>query len=95
LAKQRQPRTPAAAPVEAPQRPALQEISQFLLLEREVELEHRPRMLEALQNKVNAVADSLGVCRREDFRFNENANTVTKANICYKQCFWRGSLPIA
>lgn len=30
-----------------------------MLLEREVELEHRPRMLEALQNKVNAVADSL------------------------------------
>ena len=30
-----------------------------MLLEREVELEHRPRMLEALQGKVNAVADSL------------------------------------
>ena len=30
-----------------------------MLLEREVELEHRPRMLEALQNKVNTVADSL------------------------------------
>jgi hypothetical protein len=42
-----------------PQRPALQEASQFLLLEREVELEHRPRMLEALQGKVNAAADSL------------------------------------
>jgi hypothetical protein len=37
----------------------LQEASQFLLLEREVELEHRPRMLEALQGKVNAAADSL------------------------------------
>jgi hypothetical protein len=59
LAKQRQPRTPAAQPAVAPQRPALQEASQFLLLEREVELEHRPRMLEALQGKVNAVADSL------------------------------------
>jgi len=30
-----------------------------MLLEREVELQYRPRMLEALQNKVHAVADSL------------------------------------
>jgi hypothetical protein len=37
----------------------LQGASQFLLLERAVELEHRPRMLEALQGRVNAVADSL------------------------------------
>jgi hypothetical protein len=59
LAKQRSPRTPSASPAQAPQRPALQEVSQFLLLEREVELEYRPRMLEALQNKVNAVAGSL------------------------------------
>jgi len=60
LAKQRQPRIPAAQPAEAPQRPALQqEVSQFMLLEREVELEHRPLMLQALQNKVNVVADSL------------------------------------
>ena len=59
MAKQRQPRTPAAQPAELPQRPALQGASQFLLLERAVELEHRPRMLEALQGRVNAVADSL------------------------------------
>jgi hypothetical protein len=59
LAKQRRPRIPAAPPAEIPQRPALHEASRFLLLEREVELEHRPRMLEALQGKVNAVADSL------------------------------------
>jgi hypothetical protein len=45
--------------VEAPQRPALQEVSQFMLLEREVEIQYRPRMREALQNKVNTVADSL------------------------------------
>jgi hypothetical protein len=45
--------------VEAPQRPALQEVTQFMLLEREVELEYRPRMLQALPNKVNTVADSL------------------------------------
>ena len=57
LAQQRQPGTPE--PVEAPQRPALQEVSQFMLLEREVELEYRPRMLQALQNKVKTVADSL------------------------------------
>jgi hypothetical protein len=30
-----------------------------MVLEREVEIQYRPRMLEALQNKVNAVADSL------------------------------------
>ena len=54
LAQQRQPGTPAE-PVAAPQRPALQEVSQFMLLEREVELEYRPRMLQALQNKVKTV----------------------------------------
>lgn len=59
MAKQRKPRTPAAEPAEAPPRPALQDVSQFMVLEREVEIQFRPRMLEALQNKVNAVADSL------------------------------------
>lgn len=59
MAKQRQPRTPAAQPTEAPPRPALQEVSQFMLLEREVEIQYQPRMLEELQNKVNAVAESL------------------------------------
>ena len=67
LAQQRQPGTPAE-PAAAPQRPGLQEASQFMLLEREVELEYRPRMLQALQNKVNTVADSLRdqtpVCER-------------------------------
>jgi len=37
----------------------LHEVSQFMSLEREVELEYRPRLLGALQDKVNAVADSL------------------------------------
>lgn len=59
LAKQRQPRPPGTEPAEAPRHPVLQEVSQFILLEREVELEHRPRMLEALQDKVHAVADRL------------------------------------
>ena len=59
MAKQRQPRTSAAQPAEAPRRPALQEVTQFLLLGREVEIQYRPHMQEALQNKVNAVADSL------------------------------------
>jgi len=59
LAKQHQPRPTDGQPAEPPQRPALCEVSQFILLEREVELEHRPRMLEALQAKVNDVADSL------------------------------------
>src|ERR1039457_6333882 len=58
LAKQRQPRTPAAQPAEAPPRPALQEVSQCMLLEREVEVQYRARMRKALQDKVNAAADS-------------------------------------
>ena len=40
-------------------RPPWVEVSQFIQLEREVEIEHRPRMLEALQGKVNDVADSV------------------------------------
>jgi len=43
----------------APNRPVLEEVSQFIRLEREVEIEYRPRLLEALQGKVNAVADSV------------------------------------
>jgi len=58
LANQRQPRRrPESAA--APTRPVLQEVSRFLLLEREVEIEYRPRLLAALQAKVNAVADGL------------------------------------
>jgi hypothetical protein len=45
--------------VEAQPRPALQEVSHFMLLQREVEIQYRPRMQEALQNKVKAMADSL------------------------------------
>ena len=37
----------------------MQEVPRFLLLEREVEIEYQPRLLEALQGKVNALADSL------------------------------------
>ena len=59
MAKQRQPRTPAAPTAGAPQRPALQEVSQFMVLEREVEIQYRPLMREALQSKVTAVADSV------------------------------------
>jgi hypothetical protein len=45
-------------PVEPPLRPQLADRpSRFVLLEREVELEYRPQMLEALQRKVNAVAE--------------------------------------
>jgi len=45
-------------PVEPPLRPRLaDQPSRFVLLEREVELEYRPQMLEALQRKVNAVAE--------------------------------------
>jgi len=45
-----------------PGRPALADhASQFVLLERAVEDEYRPRMLDALQEKVNAVAESVQV----------------------------------
>ncbi len=45
-------------PVEPPLRPRLaDQPSRFVLLEREVELEYRPQMLEALQSKVNTVAE--------------------------------------
>ena len=42
-----------------PQRPALHDVTPFMSLEREVELEYRSRMEQSLQNKVGAVADSL------------------------------------
>ena len=55
MAQRRLPRT---EPVEPPQRPRLaDQPSRFVLLEREVELEYRPQMLEALQRKVNTVAE--------------------------------------
>ena len=45
-------------PAEPPQRPRLaDQPSRLVLLEREVELEYRPQMLEALQRKVNTVAE--------------------------------------
>jgi hypothetical protein len=45
-------------PVEPPLRPRLaDQPSRFVLLEREVELEYRPLMVEALQRKVNAVSE--------------------------------------
>src|SRR5438445_7499180 len=46
--------------VELPLRPRLaDQPSRFLLLEREGELEYRPQMLEALQRKVNTVAEEV------------------------------------
>jgi len=54
MAQRRLPRT---EPVEPPLRPRLaDQPSRFVSLEREVELEYRPRMLEALQSKVDAIA---------------------------------------
>ena len=56
MPKQRLPRTEPETP---PARPVLAEDPpRFLLLEREVEIEHRPQMLAALQSKVNAVAEA-------------------------------------
>jgi len=61
----------SAQPSEALHRPALQEVSPFIQMERDVEIEWRPRLLEALQSKVNAQADSIlgqkpscGQCRQ-------------------------------
>lgn len=53
-------RCPAATETEAPPaRPWLaDEPSQFMRLEREVEQEFQPRLLDALQNKVNALAEA-------------------------------------
>ena len=49
-------------PVEPPLRPRLADLpSHFVLLEREVELEYRPQMLEALQCKINKVAEEARV----------------------------------
>jgi hypothetical protein len=50
---------PATQPAAPPPRPALQDVTPFMLLEREVELEYRSRREESLQNEVGAVADSL------------------------------------
>ena len=51
-------RLPAPEPDTPPARPVLADHpSRFLLLEREVEIEYRPQMLDALQRKVNAVAE--------------------------------------
>ena len=61
MARQRQPRTPAAhlAPP-PPARPQLaNEVPRLMLLEREVEDEFRPRLLEALQRRVLALAAGL------------------------------------
>jgi hypothetical protein len=57
MSPQRRPRPEPETP---PARPALAEDPpQFLLLEREVEIEYRPRMLAALQSKVDAVAEAV------------------------------------
>src|SRR6266540_1755687 len=50
--------------MEPPLRPRLaDQPSRFVLLEREVELEYRPQMLEALQRKVNSVGEEAGATR--------------------------------
>jgi hypothetical protein len=61
MARQRQPRTPAAhvAPP-PPARPQLaNEVPRLMLLEREVEDEFRPRLLEALHRRALALAAGL------------------------------------
>ena len=52
------PRLDCPAPAPPPVRPVLSEQpSRFILLEREIERQYRPQMLERLQSKVNAVAE--------------------------------------
>ena len=58
MAKQRQPQTTAATPTN-PQHPVLGKVSPFIVLEREVEDEFRQPMLESLQAKVNAMANTV------------------------------------
>ena len=60
MGSHRQPRTAAAHRAPPPAaRPALaDEVPRFMLLEREVEDEFRPRLLEALQRKVEAFAEA-------------------------------------
>ena len=59
MSQQRQPRTAPLHLAKPPaERPQLNDEPKFLQLEREVELEYRPQMLEALQRKVNAVAEN-------------------------------------
>ncbi len=61
MSQQRRPREAAlhiAKPAAA--RPQLNDQPMFVVLEREVELEYRPQMLEALQRKVNAVEERTG-----------------------------------
>lgn len=63
MAKQRQRRTPQPhiAPAQA-QRPVLSSIPLFVQLELEVEQEHRPQMLAALEGKVNEVVERSREC---------------------------------
>lgn len=59
LSQQRQPRTaPLHIAKPAAQRPELSQPSEMIRLEREVEREYRPQMLESLQQKINEVAES-------------------------------------
>jgi hypothetical protein len=61
MARQRQPRTPAAhvAPP-SPARPRLaDQVPRLMVLEREVEDKFRPRLLDALQRRVDALAAGL------------------------------------
>jgi hypothetical protein len=60
MGSHRQPRTPAAhlAPPPAARPVLAPEIPRFMLLEREVEDEFRPRMLQALEHRVNTLAEA-------------------------------------
>lgn len=56
-----QPQLSLPEPLDPPLRPLLaDQPSRFILLEREVEQEYRPQMLQALQRKVDAVAEEAG-----------------------------------
>jgi len=61
MARQRQPPTPAAHVAPPPPTPPrlAEQLPRLMMLEREVEEEFRPRLLEALQRRVDALAASL------------------------------------
>src|ERR1700757_3238287 len=70
-------------PVEPPLRPRLaDQPSRFVLLEREVELQYRPQMLEALQRKLNTVAE-------------QACDTVPECPLCGRRMSYHDARPVS
>ncbi len=79
---------PATAP--PPVRPILSEqASRFILLEREVEREYRPQMLETLQRKVNAVAEEVHETAPACPRCARPMSYHDTRSVCWLACWGR------